>query len=143
MFQTIVVGTDGSSRAGFAVKEAVDLARSEGAKLHLVAAFSSHERHWENFETSARGQTVDLRQVAEGVLARESRKAEEQGVEVEWGAREGDPAEVLLEAAAELGADLIVVGSKGMTSSTRFLLGSVAAKVAGHAPCSVLIVRTD
>ena len=143
MFQTIVVGTDGSSRAGLAVQEAVDLARSQGARLHLVAAFSSHERHWETLQTTARGETVDLREVAESVLAREGRKAEEQGVEVEWGAREGDPAEVLLEAAVEVGADLIVVGSKGMAGVKRFVMGSVPNKVSHHAPCSVMVVRTD
>jgi nucleotide-binding universal stress UspA family protein len=142
MFQTIVAGTDGSSRAGLAVQEAIDLARSEGARLHLVAAFSSHERHWETFETSARGELVDLRRVAETVLAREGRKAEEQGVEVDWAAREGDPAEALLEAAAEVAADLIVVGSKGMGGVKRFVMGSVPNKISHHALCSVLVVRT-
>jgi nucleotide-binding universal stress UspA family protein len=58
-------------------------------------------------------------------------------------ARRGDPAEALIAVAERENADLIVVGSKGVTSSTRFLLGSVAAKVASHAPSSVLIVRTD
>ena len=45
--------------------------------------------------------------------------------------------------AEEQGADLIVVGNKGMHGSRRFLLGSVPDKVSHHAPCSVLIVRTD
>ena len=143
MFQTIVVGTDGSSRAGLAVQEAVDLARSQGARLHLVAAFSSNERHCETFETSARGESVDLREIAETVLAREARKAQERGLEVDWGAREGDPAEVLLEAAAETGADLIVIGNKGMGGVKRFVMGSVPNKVSHHAPCSVMVVRTD
>jgi hypothetical protein len=44
--------------------------------------------------------------------------------------------------AEETGADLIVVGNKGMTGAERFLLGSVPNKVSHHAPCSVLIVRT-
>jgi nucleotide-binding universal stress UspA family protein len=41
------------------------------------------------------------------------------------------------------GADLIVVGNKGMTGARRFLLGNVPNKVSHHAPCSVLIVRTS
>ena len=45
--------------------------------------------------------------------------------------------------AAEQRADLIVVGSKGMHGTRRFLLGSVPDKISHHAPCSVLIVRTD
>ena len=44
--------------------------------------------------------------------------------------------------AEERGADLIVVGNKGMTGARRFLLGSVPNKISHHAPCSVLIIRT-
>jgi nucleotide-binding universal stress UspA family protein len=143
MFQTIVVGTDGSPRAEVAVREAVDLARSEGARLHIVAAFGTHERHWEDLRTSARVDSVDLRAVAESLLERAARKAQEQGVEVDWGAREGDPAEAILEAATDEDADLIVVGNKGMTGAKRFVLGGVPNKVSHHAPCSVLVVRTD
>jgi nucleotide-binding universal stress UspA family protein len=44
--------------------------------------------------------------------------------------------------AEEVGADLLVVGNKGMTGAKRFLLGSVPNKISHHAPCSVYIVRT-
>jgi nucleotide-binding universal stress UspA family protein len=143
MFRTVVVGTDGSRRAARAVQEAIDIAKSEGARLHLVAAFSRHERHWEELQSSARVEVVNLREVAEAVLARTAKAAKEQGVEVDWGAREGDPAEAILEAAADKEADLIVVGNKGMTGARRFVLGSVPNKVTHHAPCSVLVVQTD
>jgi nucleotide-binding universal stress UspA family protein len=64
------------------------------------------------------------------------------GVEVETHAREGDPADAILDVAEEQGVDLIVVGNKGMTGAKRFLLGSVPNKVSHHAPCSVMIIRT-
>ncbi len=64
------------------------------------------------------------------------------GIRAVTHAREGDPADAILDVAEELGADLIVVGNKGMTGAKRFLLGSVPNKVSHHAPCSVLIVRT-
>ena len=57
-------------------------------------------------------------------------------------AREGDPADAILDVAEERKADLIIVGNKGMTGAKRFLLGSVPNKVSHHAPCSVLIIRT-
>ncbi len=57
-------------------------------------------------------------------------------------AREGDPADAILEVAEQTDADLIVVGNKGMTGARRFLLGSVPNKISHHAPCSVYIVRT-
>ena len=68
--------------------------------------------------------------------------AEERGVPVEIFARRGDPADAILDVAEEQGADLIVVGNKGMTGAKRFLLGSVPNKISHHAPCSVLIIRT-
>ena len=55
--------------------------------------------------------------------------AEEAGVDVEIFARQGDPADAILDVAEEQGADLIVVGNKGMTGAKRFLLGSVPNKV--------------
>ena len=54
----------------------------------------------------------------------------------------GDPAEVLLEAAKDFDAELIVVGSRGLNSHAHFILGSVAASVAHHAPCDVLVAHT-
>jgi nucleotide-binding universal stress UspA family protein len=143
MYKTVVVGTDGSPRAEKAVDEAIDLAKSENAKLYLVAAFSATERHWEQIQSSARVDQVNLGEVAEQVLARTAKKAEEQGVEVDFSAEEGDPAEVLIEVADRESADLIVVGNKGISGTKRFFLGSVPNKVVHHAPCGVMVVRTD
>ena len=143
MYKTVVVGTDGSPRADKAVDEAIDLATSENARLILVAAFSANERHWEEIQSSAKTERVNLGEVAEQVLARTAKRAEEKGVSVDYGAYEGDPAEILIEVADRENADLIVVGNKGMTGAKRFLLGSVPNKVVHHAPCGVMVVRTD
>jgi nucleotide-binding universal stress UspA family protein len=69
-------------------------------------------------------------------------KALSSGIEVNTHSREGDPADAILDVAEETGADLVVVGNKGMTGARRFLLGSVPNKVSHHAPCGVYIVRT-
>jgi nucleotide-binding universal stress UspA family protein len=62
---------------------------------------------------------------------------------VETHAREGQPADVIIEIANQKQADLIVVGSRGLTGIQRYLMGSVSSKVTEHAPCSVMIVRAD
>ena len=143
MFGSVLVGTDGSARAETAVREAVDLAKAIDARLLLVAAFRPGERHRESVPSSAAVATIDVREVAEQVLTRAARRAEEQGVEVEFEAHPGDPADVLLDVAIARNVDLIVVGNKGMTGARRYLLGGVPNKLSHHAPCSVLIVRTD
>jgi nucleotide-binding universal stress UspA family protein len=139
----VVVGTDGSPRAEKAVDEAIDLAKNQSARLYVVAAFGPHERHWEWLQSSARVDRINLGEVAEHVLARAARRATEQGVEVEYSAMEGDPAEVIIETADREKADLIVLGNKGVTGAKRFSVGSVPNKVLHHAPCGVMIVRTD
>jgi nucleotide-binding universal stress UspA family protein len=55
---------------------------------------------------------------------------------------EGDPADAILDVAEETGAELIVVGNKGMSGAKRYLLGSVPNKVSHHATCNVFIART-
>ena len=126
-----------------AVREAVDLAKARRPALLLVAAFRPGERHREPIPSSAAVATVDLREVAEQVLTRAARRAEEQGVAGGVRGNRGDPADVLLDVAMARDVDLIVVGNKGMTGARRYFLGGVPNKLSHHAPCSVMIVRTD
>jgi nucleotide-binding universal stress UspA family protein len=141
MPRSIVVGTDGSEPAGEAVRQATDMASREGARLHLVTAYPDPQMLRERMTGGAHTEPIDLRKVADAVLERATHDALARGVEVETHVREGDPAEVIIDVASEQKADLIVVGSRGLTGITRFLLGSVSSKVSQHASCSVMIVR--
>ena len=86
---------------------------------------------------------VNPREDVDATLTAAAEEAKAEGVAVvAIHARQGDPADAILDVAEERGADLIVVGNKGMTGAKRFLLGSVPNKVSHHAPCSVLIIRT-
>ncbi len=158
MTRSIVVGTDGSEPADVAVRRATELASREGARLHLVTAYHDPQilketTVWTNepkgvidtgrTDGGPHPETVDLREVAESVLKRAARDAVSKGVEVETHARKGQPAEVIIEVAKQQQADLIVVGSRGLTGIKRYLLGSVSSKVSEHASCSVMIVRAD
>jgi len=146
MFKSIVVGTDGSDTANQAVRKAVELARAVGGKLDLVSAYEpvpeqrlSEERRQapEDLQWA-----INPREEVDATLEAAAAVAREAGVTVEAFARQGDPADAILDVAEEQEADLIVVGNKGMTGAKRFLLGSVPNKVSHHAPCSVLIIRT-
>jgi nucleotide-binding universal stress UspA family protein len=146
MFETIVVGTDGSDTAAQATAQAVDLARMLGARIRLVSAYepvSDRRLREERRETPEDLQwAITPREDVEAVLEAAAATARESGVDVEVFARQGDPAEAILDVAEESEADLIVVGNKGMVGTRRFLLGSVPNTVSHKAPCSVLIVRT-
>ena len=146
MFGSIVVGTDGSDTATEAVRAAVDLAKSVGAKVQLVSAYepvSNQRLREESTQVPEDMQwMVNPREDVDATLDTACEVATEAGVQVEKFARQGDPADAILDVAEETKADLIVVGNKGMTGARRFLLGSVPNKVSHHAPCSVLIIRT-
>jgi nucleotide-binding universal stress UspA family protein len=146
VFKRIVVGTDGSDTASTAVAQAVDLAKATGAALDIVTAYEP------GGTALSTDQKVEIpgdvqyemgpRQEVNMVLDAAAGTAEQAGVSATTHAREGDPADALLDVAEEVKADLVVVGNKGMTGAKRFLLGSVPNKVSHHAPCGVYIVRT-
>ena len=146
MFSSIVVGTDGSETAGKAVLQATELARQVGASVSLVSAYepvSGNRLREEKREVPKDLEwMVNPREDVEATLNEAAESVEGAGVKVDSFAREGDPADAILDVAEETKADLIVVGNKGMTGAKRFLLGSVPNKVSHHAPCSVLIIRT-
>jgi nucleotide-binding universal stress UspA family protein len=146
MFKSIVVGTDGSDTATQAVRQAVELAQAVGGRLDLVSAYEpvpAQRLNEERRQTPEDMQwAISPREDVDAMLQAAAAPAQEAGVAVELFARQGDPADAILDVAEEREADLIVVGNKGMTGAKRFLLGSVPNKVSHHAPCSVLIVRT-
>ena len=146
MFSRIVVGTDGSETAQLAVREAAELARQTGAELDLVSAYEpvpqSRLRSEQMEAPDDIAHTVGPREDVDAILREAAEEVEAAGVKVRTFARQGEPADAILDVAEEESADLIVVGNKGMTGAKRFLLGSVPNKVSHHAPCSVLIIRT-
>ena len=125
MYKTLVVGTDGSPTADMAVQAAAELARSLGAALHIVTAFRAPR--------PGMGAAVRVAMVDSGAgqaLAEESARAVGEGhrevrgrLVAEAHGAQGNPDDVILATAVEVGADLIVVGSKGM--KPRRYLGSV------------------
>jgi nucleotide-binding universal stress UspA family protein len=146
MIGSIVVGTDGSETASEAVRQATELAGALKATVHLVSAYEPVP------EGRLRDERVQVpddmqwminpREDVDATLKEAAGEIEKNGLAVETYAREGDPADAILDVAEEQNADLIVVGNKGMTGAKRFLLGSVPNKVSHHAPCSVMIIRT-
>ncbi|HWC33095.1 MAG TPA: universal stress protein, partial [Actinomycetota bacterium] len=127
----VAVGTDGSDSASSAVAHAARLAEATGAELAVVHAYGG---------TGSLDSPVGTREIGASLLrdvaGRHVPTSRARAV-----LREGDPADVLLDVARQEGADLIVVGNRGMGRRPA-RIGNVPNRIAHRAPCDVLIAQT-
>ena len=134
----MLLATDGSPDAVEATRAAVELAGSTGSELHIVhvgefvptyLAFTDQE-------------PAEIRGRAREVLdAQAQRIADEGGAVAEAYLRLGRPAEEIINLAEELGAGVVVIGSRGVGALRRSVLGSVSENVVRYAPCPVFVAR--
>jgi nucleotide-binding universal stress UspA family protein len=131
----MVIGYDPSDRAERAFSTGVEIAVALGADVHLVTAFSDSPK--------GKVEITDERQQAELMLNKAAgRITVLPSSKVHLHAIPTRPAEAIVEVARETGADIIVIGNRGAQGVSR-VLGSVASAVIGHAPCTVMVVKTD
>jgi nucleotide-binding universal stress UspA family protein len=137
----ILLATDGSSHAALAAMKAVELAKSTGARLHVVAVGRTFPAAVYDVYTEAWRE--DLRREAQEVLDAQVKKIEEAGGTVAIAHLKMNERrdEAIVHLAEEIDADLIVIGSRGFGGLKRALLGNVADSVVRHAHCPVLVVR--
>jgi nucleotide-binding universal stress UspA family protein len=143
MFKCLIVGTDGSETADKAVQVAASLARDWNAALHIVTAHKAAggmgaASGAAMADSGARG----IQHEAALKVAQKAADSWAEGVDVHTHAVGDSAPDAILETAQSIGADLIVVGSRGMQGARR-VLGSVPNSVAHGAGCAVLIVKTD
>jgi nucleotide-binding universal stress UspA family protein len=141
MISTVAIGVDGSRTASKAFDAGVEIALRYDAKVVLLSVLS------DSTATSG-GQAVDTVELewssnpsarVRHILETTESRVRRMGLDCTTLVDEGDPGDVLVRLAEECGADLIVVGSKGMN---RRVLGSVPNTVTHKARCSVLVVKT-
>jgi nucleotide-binding universal stress UspA family protein len=144
MYESIVVGTDGSDTSKRAVAEATRLAELMKGTVHLVSAYEPLRgaRISGAPEGAAKVWAVRPDAQVESIVEQAAAGVRMRDLDVKSHTLTGDPADALLEIAEREGADLIVVGNRGMHGVSR-MLGSVPNKVSHRAQCHVLIVATD
>jgi nucleotide-binding universal stress UspA family protein len=129
----ILAALDQSAYADFVLLKAMKTAKQQNAKLEIMVVAERADTEEENNRR---------RHAARECAGRARKKAEEWGIRTKALALLADSAaEALIQRAAEENLDLIVAGRRSKKGLDRFPMGSVSARLAAHAPCSVLIVR--
>ena len=140
----ILLATDGSAHSQAAVDEIVRRPWPPGSVVRVLSVFQPYTPPVTEFVLA--GATLDnmreqLQSGAEEIAGRAADVLRKTGLSTDTAVREGEPRSAIVDEASEWGADLIVVGSHGLTGLARWLLGSVAQAIVAHAPCSVEVVR--
>jgi len=157
MYRKILVALDQSPARKILFEKGISMAKAMKAELMLVhvlsaydeaspglpvrayhsyypivdsVAWDTYQKRWEAYEQAG---IAELRQLSE--------EAHSQGVSTEFTQTAGDPGRVICDIANTWDADLIMVGNRGRSGLSEFLLGSVSNYVMHHAPCSVLVVH--
>lgn len=145
MYDTIVVGTDGSEPSREAVRVAGSIAKQFGGTVHVVAGYrplsASDIAHLAHDLPREFHESMTSDAPGTSVADEAARCLRAMGLTVEAHALPVGGADAILDIAEDTAADLIVVGSRGLGAGERLLRGSVSTKVAHHAPCSVLVVH--
>jgi nucleotide-binding universal stress UspA family protein len=142
VFETVVVGADGSPTAAEAVRQAIELVKLTGGRLHIVTAYKPQQLASPVRDIDRYLKSLGSHHMAHSLLADLGSQARSAGIDVETHPMTDAPADAICRVATEVKADLIVVGNKGMTGMHR-VLGSVPNSVAHQAPCAVLIAFTS
>ena len=136
MYHTVLLPTDGSEGAGVAVEVGLGLAAETGAAVHALYVVDER-RVLSEYDLAVEA----AEEAAEMALEAVERAGDERGVGVELHLRRGVPHVEILDAVADYGADLVVVGTHGRSGLDRWLhLGSTAARVVRGSPVQVLTV---
>jgi nucleotide-binding universal stress UspA family protein len=139
---TIVAAVDGSAQSVVAAKTAVEIAQTTGAHITMISVVRPPEGWW-GLEGAPPSPEVLSEAIASGTteLNRIVSELNTEGVTVETINELGDPSSTIIALCERLSADLLVIGRRGAGFVERMMLGSVADRLARHAPCAVLIVQ--
>ena len=143
----ILLVTDGSEEAELALRTAIDLAKSTDSELHVATI--GHAEYRPGYDIPEAGDLLkgayeSIEREVRGILDEQVKKIEEaKGSVTKTHLRMGRPDREIGLLADEIGAGLIVMGSRGRGGMRRALMGSVSDSVVRHAHCPVLVVREE
>ena len=129
---------DGSDHAKKAAQRAAEIGAATGAQVTIITTYPSLSTI---FFLDAEISKEDMKNYWTEKATEINGIFEEKGIAFNTVVEEGEPREIILDKAGELGADLIIVGSRGLNRYQRLMLGAVSQAITTHAKCDVLVVK--
>ena len=137
----ILVPTDFSPGAEEALEHAIEFARTFSAEIHLVHSFATNPGCITPYSPGVPYEMIAaIRKAAASRLTEEVETVKQAGIEVREHLVEEHPSQAIASVAEQIEADLIIMGTRGLTGLKHIMLGSVAERVVRIAPCPVLTV---
>lgn len=141
MFKHIVVAYDGSSNAKKALDVAIDLAKRYESKLDIIEVVDSSVFAGAGVAPVPAEVIENVYNKAKADIEDAKKLAKDKGINADGVVLEGDPATAVLEYTSKNNADLIVTGSRGLSTLKRIFLGSVSTRIVQEAKVPVLVVK--
>ncbi len=135
--ETLLLATDGSTFSEGAIREALKLAQKCSSRLFIVSVVITNLEFEVTMPQVIEKEDKEARKHLEAIKARAAKEGISCDIVVTHG---DDPYQDIVRWASENHADMIIVGRHGRTGLLRLMMGSVTAKVIGHAPCNILVV---
>lgn len=136
-FERLLLATDGSASVQAAIQEAIAIAKTCSSRLYVISVVEVNPEYEALAPQIVEKAEVETREHLESIRA----AASKEGISCEVVAHQGEePYRFIVDEAAKRKADMIIMGSHGRTGLKRLMMGSVTARVIGHAPCKILVV---
>ena len=136
-FEKILLATDGSESAEAAIQEAINIARVCSSRLYVLSVVEVNPEYEALAPNVVEKAETETKEHVDSV----KKRVEKEGIPCETIVHQGEePYRFIVDEAIKTKANMIVMGSHGRTGIKRLMMGSVTARVIGHAPCKVLVV---
>ena len=136
-FEKILLATDGSESVEAAIQEAINIARVCSSRLFVLSVVEVNPEYEALAPNIVEKAETETKEHVDSV----KKRAEKEGISCETIVHQGEePYRFIVDEAKKTKVDMIVMGSHGRTGLKRLMMGSVTARVIGHAPCKVLVV---
>ncbi len=140
MAKKILAAVDGSPHTRNVISAAVEEARCHGAELHIVHVL---ENAWAEGDVARELAIRDLEEEAASLLSSMKAEAEAQGGEATLHLIRGHPGDRIVDCAIDIDADMVILGSLGMSKVKRMIAGSVSLFVVTHCPVTTMVVKPN